>query len=103
MLEDSLQFLCDVLSHLLSSTLVAVQISREQDTRLSLLLSPSPSELSGHLMKFTVTGNTSVPAVLNGLPHLPLYLPVFILYKAFVVYQPIHGVVHVFICIWGEP
>ena len=93
MLEDSLQFLCDVLSHLLSSTLVAVQISREQDTRLSLLLSPSPSVLSGHLMKFTVTGNSS--AVLNGLPHLPLYLPVFILYKAFVVYQPIQGVVYV--------
>ena len=45
-------------------------------------------------MKFTVTGNSSVAAMLNGLPHLPLYLPVFE-YEAFVVYQPIVGVVDV--------
>ena len=42
-------------------------------------------------------------AVLIGLPHLPLYLPVFVLYKAFVVYQLIVGVVDVCICIWDEP
>ena len=40
--EEGLQFSSD-LSHLLSNTLTAVQLSVEEDTRLSLLLSPSLS------------------------------------------------------------
>ena len=41
MRAEVLQFQNDFLSHLVTNTLVAVQVSIGQDTRLSLLLSPS--------------------------------------------------------------